>query len=165
MSSPQCFLLIENEMVRRVDLVLGDARGPSRVFLARRSFRHRKLVNHEEIEAIAEQYGFAICYPEDLDFAEQARLLRGARFVLAPEGSALLLTYFLGGGGKLCLLNHPETLALVGYNRAEDRQIELTIIAGPEAGMRRGRSQDMDYSIDVDVFRCFLDGWLEADQR
>jgi hypothetical protein len=44
-------------------------------------------------------------------------------------------------------------------------QIELTIIAGPEAGMRRGRSQDMDYSIDVDVFRCFLDGWLEADQR
>jgi hypothetical protein len=164
MCSPQRFLPIRKEMVRRADLVLGDARGPSRVFLARRSFRHRKLVNHEEIEAIAEQYGFAICYPEDLDFAEQARLLRGARFVVAPEGSALFLTYFLGGGGKLCILNHAETHALVGYNGgAEDNQV--TIIAGPEAGTRRGRSQDMDYSIDADVFRCFLDGWLEADQR
>ena len=82
MSSPAHFLPIEDEMGRRVDLVLGPKRGPSRVFLARKDFRHRKLVNRSEIEAIAKEHGFAIAYPEELDFAEQARLLRGARHVV-----------------------------------------------------------------------------------
>jgi hypothetical protein len=42
------------------------------------------------------------------------------------------------------------------------KHIDLTIITGPEVGPRRGRSQDMDYEIDPDVFRRFLDQWLEG---
>lgn len=161
MSSPERFIPVENEMLRRANLALGPDRGPSHVFLARKAFRHRKLVNHLEIEAIAETRGFAIVFPEELEFNEQVRLLRDARFVVAPEGSALFLCFFLGRGAKVCILNHPDTEALVGYNGgSEMKGIELTIIAGPEVGQRRGSPQDVDYLIDADVFRGFLDKWL-----
>jgi capsular polysaccharide biosynthesis protein len=163
MSSPERFLPVEDEMCRRADLVLGSEAGPTRVYLARRDFRHRSLVNRVEIEAIAKQRGFAIKYPEDLEFAEQARLLRNARFVVAPEGSAVFLSYFLSRGAKVCILNHPLTEAVVGYNGGcKEKGVELTVITGPEAGERRGRSQDMNYIIDADVFRGFLDAWLET---
>jgi hypothetical protein len=150
-------------MRRRVDLVLGPAHGPSRVFLARKPFRHRKLVNRAEIEALAEARGFAIVYPEDLDFAEQARLLRNARFVAGPEGSAFFLCLFVNEEAKVCILNHENTEGLVGYNGGNDAGAEeVTIITGPESGPRRGSPQDVDYAIDADVFRRFLEGWLSG---
>lgn len=163
MSSPERFAPVEAEMVRRADLVLGDAPSPERVFLARKDFRHRRLVNTAEIEAIARTEGFAVVYTEEYDFIEQVRLLRGARHVVAPEGSSLFLCYFLREGTKICILNHEITEGLVGYNGgAEAKDIALTIITGPEAAVRRGRSQDMDYSIDPVVFRAFLDTWFKA---
>ena len=166
LSSPERFLPVEDEMARRADLVLGPARGPERVFLARKGFRHRKVVNSEEIEAIAAAQGFAIVYPEEFDFVEQVRLLRGARYVIAPEGSALFLMYFLDAGAKVCILNHQETDGLVLYNGGSDAKgIDLTIITGPEAGVRRGRSLDMDYRIDPVVFADFLAGWFPVSPR
>ena len=85
MGAPERYIPIVEEMCRRADLVVGPPQGPSRIFLARKAFRHRKLVNHAEIEALAEAHGFAIVYPEDLDFVGQARLFRNARFVVGPR--------------------------------------------------------------------------------
>ena len=164
MNSPQRFFPVRREMLRRADLVLGAERGPSRVFLARKSFRHRKLVNHVEIEAIAAACGFAIVYTEDFDFIEQVRLLRHARFVVGPEGSSFFLNVFMGCDVRMCILNHTFTEGLVSYNSgAELINMELTIITGPRVGPQRGSPQDVDYTIDPEVFRRFLDDWLAAD--
>jgi hypothetical protein len=158
------FAPVEKEMMRRADLVDAPASGPTRVFLARKNFRHRNMINHAEIEAIAASFGFAIVYAEELDFAAQARLLRRAHYVVAPEGSSLFLCVFMGRRAKLCILNHQQTEGLVLYaGRAGpdfDREIELTIITGPEAGERSGRSQDMNYAIDPEVFYDFLVEWF-----
>jgi hypothetical protein len=161
--SPERFLPVEDEMCRRADPVLGPSRGPSRVFLARKEFRHRKLAKRAIVEALAKARGFAIVYPEELDFIEQARLLRDARFVVAPEGSALFLCCFLSRGAKVCILNHRNTEGLVLYNGGCDaKDIELTIITGPRVGPQRGSPQDVDYMIDADVFGRFLADWLPA---
>jgi hypothetical protein len=158
--SPERSLLVEDEMVRRVSLVLSPECGPSRVFLARKAFRHRKMTNHVEIEAIAAAYGFVISYPEDLDFASQAKLLRDARFVLGPEGSALFLSCFAGRGAKMCILNHQETEGLVLYNGGNDiKETPLTVITGPDTGDHHRSKQDKNYMIDAEVFRRFLDEW------
>jgi hypothetical protein len=158
--SPERSLLLEDEMVRRVNLVLGPGCGPSRIFLARKAFRHRKMTNHREIEAIAAAHGFAISYPEELDFVSQAKLLRDALFVLGPEGSALFLCCFAGRGAKICILNHQETEGLVLYNGGSDlKEIDLTVITGPDTGDHQGRQQDRNYMIDADAFRRFLDEW------
>jgi capsular polysaccharide biosynthesis protein len=160
MSSPKQDVPVVDEMCRRADLVLGPPWGPSRVFLARKEFRHRKLVNRAEIEAIAEARGFAIVYPEDFDFAEQARLLRRARFVVAPEGSALFLSVFLSRDAKVCILNHQYTEGLVAYGGdGDDETGDVTIITGPQVGPQRGSPQDVDYAIDPELFRDFLETW------
>jgi hypothetical protein len=158
--SPEHSLLVEDEMIRRVNPVLGFESGPSRVFLARKAFRHRKMINHVEIEAIAAAFGFVISYPEDFDFASQAKLLRDANFVLGPEGSALFLCCFVGRGAKICILNHQDTEGLVLYNAGSDlNDAELTIITGPDTGDHNRRQQDKAYTIDADAFRRFLDEW------
>lgn len=160
-TSPERFLPIEEEMARRANIVLSSGRGASRIFLARKPFRHRKLINCREIESIAAARGFAICYPEELDFKDQVKLLRDARYVVGPEGSAFFLAYFLKRGSKVCILNHQETEGLVLYNAGADlKDIDLTIITGPNAESQGRRSQDRDYLIDADHFRRFLDEWL-----
>jgi hypothetical protein len=159
LTAPETGMVIGDEMIRRVDLHLGDRRGPERVFLARKAFRHRKLVNHLEIEAMAAEAGFAIVYPEDLDFIDQASLLRSARFVIGPEGSALSLCAFLNSGARVCVLNHQETEGLALYNGGGDPEDNsLTIITGPPAGSHHV-PQHVDYRVDAEVFRRLLTEW------
>jgi capsular polysaccharide biosynthesis protein len=158
MGSPQRFQPIQREISRRAEACLEPASGPSRVFLARRDFRHRKLVNKAEIEDIARAYDFVIAFPEDLDFSGQVRLVRGARYILGPEGSAFFLTYFLDHGTRVCILNHPLTEALAGYNG--NRAIkELTVVSGPTVRQHHENPQDADYTIDPKIFSQFLDEW------
>ena len=159
LTSPKTDVAINDEMIGRVDLHLGDRRGPERVFLARKAFRHRKLVNHLEIEAMAAEAGFAVVYPEDLDFIDQASLLRSARFVIAPEGSAFFLAAFLKPGARACLFNHQETEGMALYSGwCALMDIDLTIITGPLAGPHHV-PQHVDYRIDTDVFRRLLAEW------
>ena len=157
--SPDRFLPIQKEIIRRADRYLGQDRGPPRIFLARKDSRHRRLVNAITIQAIAERKGFVIVYPEDWDFAQQARLLRGAQFVVGPEGSAFYLTYFQDAGTKMCLLCHELTESLVGYN-AGCAPGELTIITGPTVNLHHENEHDADYTIDPEIFARFLDEWL-----
>jgi hypothetical protein len=132
-SPPARFARVTDEMIRRADLALGNTKGPVRVFLARKDFRHRKLVNRGAIERIARQHGFAVVYTEDLEFIEQVRLLRTAHFVIAPEGSALFLTFFAQAGLRLCILNHPVTEALAIYDGLlAGKGVDITVLTGPE---------------------------------
>ena len=163
MGLPARFAPIQEEMCGKADLAVGPPQGPSRIFLARKAFRHRKLVNHTEIEALAEAHGFALVYPEDFDFVGQARLFRNARFVVGPEGSAFFLCIFLNQGAKICILNHENTAGLVAYNGGNDAGADdVTIITGPQAMPQSGSPQDVGYAIDAGVFRRFLEGWLPA---
>jgi hypothetical protein len=98
---PQRFAAIAREMAGRVAAAVATPTGSERIFLARKPHLLRKLVNTLEIEAAAAARGFAIVYPEDLGFAEQIRLLRHARFIAGPDGSALLLALFSQPGAAV----------------------------------------------------------------
>jgi len=134
---------------------------PERVFLARRDSQHRRMTNRISIEAIAEARGFSIVYPDTLDIFEQIRLIRQARYLLGPEGSAFFLGFFARPGLQVCILNHPHTAG-------------LPLITGPltELGARCcvftgrfGRAAPQfrhfsEYSIDELGFAQFLENWL-----
>jgi hypothetical protein len=163
-SPPARFAPVTDEMTRRADLALGNTMGPERVFLARKDFRHRKLVNRAAIETIAKQRGFGVVYTEDLEFIEQVRLLRTAHFVIAPEGSALFLTFFAQAGLRLCILNHPVTEALAIYDGLlAGKGVDITVLTGPEVKKHHELPHYSDYRIDESCFRRFLDGWLASD--
>lgn len=151
------------EMQKRVD-ANSRASGTSRlrVFLARKSFRHRKLVNSESIEQMAMAAGFQIVYPEALPFAEQAALMHNAEYIIAPEGSAIFLSFFAKLGAKLCILSHPLTDVLADYNGLLGAHgVKITALSGPITRLNRSTPHDSDYQIDEETFRRFVHGWIE----
>jgi hypothetical protein len=160
-ASPERFKAILVEMVRRAECAAGPTNGSERIFLARRPSRHRRLINAEAIEAAAKARGFAVLYPEDFTFVEQFRLIRGARFLVAPAGSAVFLTFFAKPGTKLCILNNTYTadlpLETALYSAVG---VESTVVTGPIVMKHPIWSELADYEIDTERFCRFLDRWL-----
>lgn len=159
--APSHFLPAVREMRRRASpSTATEANG--RVFLARKPSRWRKMVNHAEIETLARDRGFNMVYPEALDFASQIALIQEAKWVIAPEGSAVLLMYFAHPGTRLCILNHPivETTA---YDGLLD-QIDLTVLVGPIVDRDPTFLHRSSYRIDPDAFHTMLGDWLGESQ-
>jgi len=161
---PKRFAAIVREMAQRVAHISDTPTGQDRVFLARKHFLRRKLVNYPEIEVAATTRNFAIVYPEDLSFAEQVRLLRHARFVAGPDGSALLLAHFCQAGTKICHLCHPFTVGLPHQTGTlSEIGIDITVLTGPYCGIDDEYPDQSDYMIDAAAFGKFLDEHLDGE--
>ena len=133
------------------------AAGP-RVSLARKNFRHRRLSNSGQIEAAARALEFEVVYPEELPFSEQAALLQGARYVVAPEGSAIFLAMFARPGATLLILSHPLTDVLADYNGLfGSNGIRVLALTGPITHSNQTTPHDSSYSIDVNRFRTLAE--------
>ena len=158
---PMRFAPIIREMAYRADLALGNPIGGTRVFLARREFRHRKLLNRANIEAVTAALGFEVIYPEELGFSEQVAALRNADFVIAPEGSALFLVFFARAGTKVCILCHPLTDVLADFaSLLRPHGIEIIVLTGPLRRRHPQTPHDSDYEIHEGRFHKFIDRWL-----
>ena len=127
--SPELIVPVVSELNRRVAPHVVRDTGPENVFLARQPWRWGQLVNAPEIEAVADEQGFTVVYPDELTFVEQVNLVANAKRVLAPEGSALFLCYFASPGTRLLIL---ENAVAEGANvwRAFFPDCEPTAMAG-----------------------------------
>ncbi|WP_176695919.1 glycosyltransferase family 61 protein [Phenylobacterium immobile] len=158
---PSRFDPVLKDWRRRADGALGITEGSERLYLARRGFRHRKLCNRDALEAAAEALGFRVVYPEDMSFGEQLRVIRAARFIVAPEGSALFLVLLANPGARVCVLCHPFIEALADYNSLFATQhIEMTVLTGPVVRRQEDFLHNSDYVIDVETFRAFAADWI-----
>lgn len=72
---------------------------PERVFLARRDTR--AVANMAEVEALLGPLGFVTTYPEDLPAADQVRLFRDAREIVAVHGAGLAPLLYRPAGSRL----------------------------------------------------------------
>ncbi len=155
-AEPGRFARVLHEMNQR----FGATESPAtsrRFYLARRANRHRKLVNHAQVEALAIRSGFEVVYPEDMDFGTQVRMVRDADWIIGPEGSAMFLAFFARAGSRLCILNHTYTLGLpVLTGLLEAIGIDVTILTGPSASVNTELPHFIDYRIDPGVFEAFL---------
>ena len=163
-SPPSRFSPIFREMGRRVEAAMSPAAvEPSeRVFLSRRKQGVRKMVNREAIEAAAEARSFRVVSAEDLTFAHQASLLRQARFVVGPEGSAMALLFFAKPGTKALILQHRYTAGSpVLASLLREVGIDVTLMTGPYARVDEAYAHFSDYEIDPLGFSRFLDDELK----
>jgi capsular polysaccharide biosynthesis protein len=161
-SPPARYAGIFRTMLERMMPVVGPSSGTARIYLARKPGSHRKLVNRERIEAAAGRYGFDRVYLEDLDFVDQVRLLRSARFLVGPDGSAFFTAYFSRPGTKLCILNHPHTALMPTVTApAEELGLASTVLTGPFTREDPDYPNHADYEIDEETFASFLETWLE----
>jgi len=135
-----------------------------RVFLGRSpQFARHKLVNDGAIEALARDRGFEVVYAERLAFADQIATLKGANYVLGPEGTAMLLNFFASPGTKVCILTNPAVDPLSGaVGIYRELGLDVTIVTGPSVAGGRdpvGAFYD-DFAIDERALAAFLDAWL-----
>jgi capsular polysaccharide biosynthesis protein len=158
---PIRFARIVQAMLERMVPVIGPASGANRLYLARKPGSHRKMVNREEIEAIAARYGFDRVYLEDFDFVDQLKLLRSARFLVGPDGSAFFTAFFSRPGTRLCILNHPHTALMPTVTALADALgLESTVLTGPFYREDPDYPNHADYEIDEQAFASFLEHWL-----
>ncbi len=162
---PARFTAVIGEMARRAEASGLPAASRERVFLARKPGLHHPLVNAPAIEAAARDRGFAIVYPEELSFADQVALVRNARFLLGPDGSAInFLSWFARPGTRLCNLTHDYTIGLTTLaGLLQAIGLDVTVLTGQRLKISEEYPEFVDYEIDEAAFSRFLDSWLEGE--
>ena len=92
----------------------------------------------------------------------KSALIRTAKLIIAPEGSAIFLVFFAVPGAKLCILSHPLTDVLADYHGIFSvHGIQTIALTGPIVRENDQVSHDFDYEIDEMRFSKFLDQWLD----
>ena len=155
---PGRYAPIIDQIVRRIDRGSPGPDGTGKLFLARRDFRHRRLYNEQAIEAVAAERGFRIVDPEELDFAEQIRLVRDARFIIGADAPALFLAFFARPGTRLCILSHPDPAGLTVLTGAlGEIGIDVTVLTGPSIPIGDENRDGSLYQIDEDRIAAVID--------
>jgi hypothetical protein len=68
----------------------GKAKKEKRLYISRKNYSTRNIVNEEELYQVLQKYGFNIICPENLSATEQALLFSEAEIVVGPNGSGLV---------------------------------------------------------------------------
>ncbi len=95
-------LVLKQLTVRGVDLRPTGRR----IFLSRRGFIQRQLVNEANIIATLTREGFEVVYPEKLSFMEQVQLYHTSSTVVGSASSALTNCMFCRPGCRVIALIH-----------------------------------------------------------
>jgi hypothetical protein len=129
-----------------------------RIYLTRKESRPRRLVNRSEVEAWFAARGFEIFDPEELSFAEQLALARGAEMIVGPDGSSMQISIFAGPGTSVGILNNPFLEDHRFYALAcEHLGQRLRILTGQVVWEHPGYRKFSDYRIDVAGLPHFLE--------
>ncbi len=164
LAPPARFAAIIREMDKMLSASTRHEDCVERLFLARQEFRHRKLTNHLMIEGVSQARGFQIIYPETLSFSEQIKLIRNARYVVAPNGSAAMLAFFARPGTKVCILSHPNTIADLDFFAVlAELDITISVFSGSYVRHHDEWPHFADYEIDEVEYARFLKDWLDAE--
>jgi capsular polysaccharide biosynthesis protein len=161
---PARYAPIIREMARRADRLCATPTGVDRLFLAREPAWH-DVTNQAAIVAAAEARGFLTIYPNRLDFTEQVRLVRHARFVVGPSGGAMYLNFFARPGTKLCMFRYTEDVIAAQLDMTgffSEVGVDVTVFTGPLTRPHVGFPPGSDFEIDESAFCRFLDRWLQS---
>lgn len=108
-----------------------------RVYLRRGTVgaqQSRALVNGEQIESYLAAQGFAIVDPDRLSSEELCRRLRGARLVVATEGSHLAhVIYTMAADGVICALQPPHRFNNIYKDYADCVGVRYAFVVGEPA--------------------------------
>jgi capsular polysaccharide biosynthesis protein len=77
------------------------APGVRRVYISRRGYPMRVMIDEPALEAALEARGFVVVRAERLSVPEQVAMLRGAEVVVGPTGAGLANALFAPAGAKV----------------------------------------------------------------
>lgn len=108
--SPAPLMRLRDTLWRR--LSLSRRPGRRKLFITRKKFRNRRLVNEEEVERLLLSKGFECISPEDMSISEQADCFASAEVVIGPCGAWATNMIFCQPDTPVILLNPAESCGL-----------------------------------------------------
>jgi capsular polysaccharide biosynthesis protein len=128
---------------------------PTRLFLSRRGFSSRQLVNELELEKVLQDFGFTTIYPETMSFSEQVDAFQSAEIVVGSCSSALTNAIFCNAGARIvAMINDCLDFNFRGYaSFIESGGAEIMFVRGvscpDQASVHR---YHRSYVISTDAF-------------
>ncbi len=136
-----------------------------KIFISRRNFNSRQLVNEVEIESFLSQYGFETICPEKLNIREQIEVFRSASIVIGSCSSALTNAIFCEPGTRIVGLIHDGLdFNFHGYSSfIESGGAEILFVRGEkmDKGQNYIHSLHMSYTVSRDKVKRALE-WAMA---
>ena len=110
--------------------------GPdTKIYVSRRDSQRRRLINEEGVEDFCRSRGFVVVTPSSLSVTDQARLFRGARWIIAPHGASLVNSVFSHPGTAILELLMDTYLNWCNRQLAACMQLRYGCVVGrSEAG-------------------------------
>ncbi len=146
---------------RLLDEVLASAGQEKKVFIARPSTSHRRIMNFSEIEGFLVSQGFSVFFPEQHPFSEQVRTVRESRNIVIQSGSAALVLLLARPGTKACYLSHPAfSRIFLLAELLKSLDIEMKIVSGPFENKTEPYVDQSDYRIPLDYLKPTIENWM-----
>jgi capsular polysaccharide biosynthesis protein len=142
---------------------------PKKIYLSRRGYRSRTLINERELETEFRRAGFSHVRTETLGFLEQVRLFHNAEVIAGPGGAALSNLLFCSPGAKvLALTGERNKTYSMHANLARKAGARFLYVAGDHLLPRASCISDVDYAfsafeVPLEKVRSALDELMEAD--
>ena len=154
---PDGFLALLDKVRPNLDAV-ARLPEPKRLYLKRKPFQKRKLVNGEEVERWFVDRGFDAFDFADLSFLEQIKLIRSAELVVGPDSSAFYMIMFARPGTKVGLLTHQYLDDFEWYPQLCRGLLQQHLVFKGEITRADPQYRHFsDYMIDVNKLPAFLD--------
>jgi hypothetical protein len=147
---------------RILDQSLNTETSKDNIFLARPSASYRRIINMAEIESFLKSHGFSTIFPENHSFAEQMRIIRGARNIVIQNGSATLGLLLARPGTKACYLSHPALpWVSMPAQLLKELGVDMKIVIGPFEQKTAPYVDRSDYRIPLDRLNQTLEEWMD----
>ncbi|WP_444633064.1 glycosyltransferase 61 family protein [Cupriavidus oxalaticus] len=155
---------LKDKMLASIAARIGEPQTQERrIFISRRAFSSRQLVNETEIGALLTTYGFEVVYPEEMSFLEQIDVFRSAAIVVGSCSSAMSNTLYCPAGTPVIGLIHDEpSFNFRGYASYSDAGgVPMLFVRGASLpGQHSVHAFHRDYRVDPDDLRDALK-WAE----
>ncbi|TPG24544.1 glycosyltransferase family 61 protein [Variovorax guangxiensis] len=127
--------------------------GAACLFISRRSFTQRRLLNEEVIERHLVRLGFEVIYPEQLSFADQVRKFSSARIVVGSCSSALTNCIFCPKGAVVLGLIHDNaSFNFYGYaSFLMAGGVEIRFIRGKRSGSSQTTEHPLHANYEINM--------------
>jgi hypothetical protein len=127
------------------DRKFADAETPRYLYISRRRYHTRILVNEAEIEETAERCGLTVVRPEELPLADQIGLFSGAQLIAGASGAGLSNMVFMPSNSEVVCLTPRRRARTAFLSPAAALNHRFTFVLG-ESLASDGPFRDVHFS-------------------
>jgi hypothetical protein len=149
---PDGLAALRDSVLRKSDGAMTAGR---RLYVTRGNHPARRLVNEDDVIALARKAGFEVVRPELYSLREQASLFRSAEYVVGVKGAALANLIFCRPGASVLVLSPGDFVDPFFWDLSAHAGMQYSELFGKLVSHDKPRSHNA-FEIDLDAFAAIL---------